>query len=222
MQAIGETIFSLTYLVLVIGAGRIMLQNHHGNATVKKIGLMAVLLGCGDAFHLLPRIYALWTTGFEANAVALGIGKFVTSITMTLFYVLLYYIWREYYKEKEQKGLTFTIWGLVLLRILLCLLPQNEWLAYNPPLWMGIVRNLPFALLGIIMIVLFVQQRGMRKADPFYQMPVAIFLSFACYVPVVLFSSTNALVGMLMIPKTMAYMWMVFMGWRFYITTSKH
>ena len=32
----------------------------------------------------------------DANAAALGFGKFVTSITMTVFYLLLYYIWRDY------------------------------------------------------------------------------------------------------------------------------
>ena len=37
---------------------------------VKKAGMMAALLGAGDAFHLIPRSYALWTTGLEANAAA--------------------------------------------------------------------------------------------------------------------------------------------------------
>ena len=64
-----------------------------GNSTlVKKSGLMAVLLGTGDSFHLVPRVYALWTDGLEANAAALGTGKFITSITMTVFYLILYYI----------------------------------------------------------------------------------------------------------------------------------
>lgn len=43
-------------------------------------GIMAIILGAGDAFHLIPRAYALLTTGLEANAVALGIGKLITSI----------------------------------------------------------------------------------------------------------------------------------------------
>ena len=67
---------------------------------------MAALLGAGDAFHLLPRSYALWTTGLEANAPALGFGKFVTSITMTIFYVILYYIWRERYQIRGKTELT--------------------------------------------------------------------------------------------------------------------
>ena len=43
---------------------------------------------------------AICTTGLENFTVALGIGKWITSVTMTLFYVLLYYVWRERYEIK--------------------------------------------------------------------------------------------------------------------------
>ena len=80
-QAIAETIFDIIYLSFALFAGLIMLTKGN-NPLVKKAGLMAALLGVGDSFHLVPRCYALWTTGLEANAAALGIGKFITSITM--------------------------------------------------------------------------------------------------------------------------------------------
>ncbi len=103
-QAIGETIFDALYLGFAITAGLIMLIK--GNQPlVKKFGLMAVLLGAGDSFHLVPRSYALWTAGLEANAAALGIGKLITSVTMTIFYLILFYIWRERYKIKDGKSL---------------------------------------------------------------------------------------------------------------------
>ncbi|RGI10728.1 hypothetical protein DXD06_13570 [Roseburia sp. TF10-5] len=37
-------------------------------------------------------------------------------------------------------------------------------------------------------------------------------ISFGCYLPVTLFSKTKPKVGLLMIPKTCAYMWMIAMG----------
>ncbi len=49
---------------------------------------MAVVLGAGDSFHLIPpRAIALCTTGLENYTVPLGIGKFITSITMTIFFI---------------------------------------------------------------------------------------------------------------------------------------
>ena len=47
----------------------------------------------------------------------------------------------------------------------------------------------------------------------FSWMWLAIGLSFAFYVPVVLWSHTIPMVGMLMIPKTCAYVWIVAMGY---------
>ena len=38
-------------------------------------------------------------------------------------------------------------------------------------------------------------------------------LSFGFYLPVVLFAEIVPVIGMLMIPKTLAYVWVVLMGW---------
>lgn len=214
-QAIGETVFDILYLGFALIAGLTMAVKGK-TRLVKKAGIMAVLLGSGDSFHLVPRSYALWTLGLEANAAALGIGKFITSITMTIFYVILYYIWREYFQVKDRNGLTKAIWGLAALRIGLCLLPQNQWLSYRQPLLFGILRNVPFALIGIIIIVIFAQEVKRIGDHVFRFMPLAVGLSFGFYLPVVLFSGTAPIVGVLMIPKTMGYVWIVLMGWKLY------
>lgn len=215
-QALVETIFDICYLVGVISVGIIMVRRSGGNSLVKKFGLMAILLGAGDSFHLVPRMVALWTTGLEANAAALGIGKLITSITMTIFYLILYYIWIERYQIKNHKPLTITMWVLTAARIALCALPQNDWLAYDQPLFYGILRNIPFAIMGILIIILFARENKRTKDPIFRFMPLAIALSFGFYIPVVLFGSTIPLLGMLMIPKTLAYVWIVVMGWRLY------
>lgn len=219
-QAIGETIFDVLYLGFAITAGLIMLIK--GNQPlVKKFGLMAVLLGAGDSFHLVPRSYALWTAGLEANAAALGIGKLITSVTMTIFYLILFYIWRERYKIKDGKKLTVTMWTLAVLRVALCMLPQNQWLAYRQPLLFGVLRNIPFAIIGVIIIVIFAREAKKAEDAIFRSIPLAVALSFGFYLPVVLFSGIVPIVGVLMIPKTMAYVWIIFMGWQLYRESQK-
>lgn len=220
-QALVETIFDVLYLTGVITAGIIMFTKGGANPLVKKFGLMAMLLGFGDSFHLVPRMYALWTTGLEANATALGIGKLITSVTMTIFYLILYYIWRERYSIQGRKSLTITMWVLTVVRIGLCMFPQNQWLSYQQPLLWGILRNIPFAIMGLLIIVLFAQEAKKANDTIFRHMPLAVLLSFGFYVPVVLFGSTIPLLGMLMIPKTLAYVWVVLMGWKLYKQTSQ-
>lgn len=213
MQAIFETLFDIFYLTSVILLGIKMIQNHANQKQYLLFGIMAVVLGCGDAFHLVPRAIALCTTGLASYTVYLGIGKLITSITMTIFYVLLYYVWMERY-HKKNRTLTISVWALALIRIVLCLFPQNLWTSSEPSLAWGIYRNIPFALLGLLIIVLFYKEAHACNDKPFKNLWFWIVVSFGCYIPVVLWANTIPLVGMLMIPKTCAYLWMVWLGYQ--------
>lgn len=212
MQAIFETLFDIVYLVTVITLGIQMIRGSRGRKQYLLYGVMAVTLGCGDAFHLVPRAVALCTTGLENYTAALGIGKLITSITMTLFYVLLYYVWRSRYQVNGQNGTTVAVWVLALTRILLCLMPQNAWTSAEPPLSWGVFRNIPFMILGALIVVLFFRSARETQDTPFCHLWLTVVLSFACYIPVVLFADTIPVVGMLMIPKTCAYVWTVLIG----------
>ncbi|MGE9940673.1 hypothetical protein ACQRBH_03760 [Bariatricus sp. SGI.161] len=214
MQAIFETLFDIVYLVSVITLGVLMIRGSQGRRQYFLYGMMAVVLGCGDAFHLVPRAIALCTTGLENYTAALGVGKLITSITMTLFYVLLYYVWRLRYQVNDKKELTMIVWILALLRIVLCLMPQNAWMSAEAPLSWGIYRNIPFTILGVLIVVLFYRSAKAEQDKPFRFLWLAVVISFACYIPVVLFADTVPPVGMLMIPKTCAYVWGVLIGYK--------
>lgn len=213
MQAIIETLFDLVYLTTVVSLGIIMIKNAKGNQQYLLFGIMAVVLGLGDAFHLVPRMIALNTTGLEAYTVSLGIGKFITSITMTLFYIILYYVWRKRYNVEDMKATTLSIYALAAIRIFISLFPQNGWTDIDSPLSWAIYRNIPFALMGILIIYLFYSRTKAQNDTAFKYMSLTIVLSFAFYIPVVLWGDTFPLIGMLMIPKTCAYVWTVWIGY---------
>lgn len=213
MQAIMETGFDIIYLATVITLGILMIKGNRGNRQYLLFGIMAVTLGLGDSFHLVPRAIALCTTGLQDYTVALGIGKWITSITMTIFYVILYYVWRLRYHVEGKNELTIVMYILAALRIALCMFPQNAWTSANAPLSWGIYRNIPFALMGLMVIILFYQSSRQKQDKAFYNMWLTIVLSFAFYIPVVLFADTIPMVGMLMIPKTCAYVWTVWLGY---------
>lgn len=221
MQAFFETVFDAVYLFTVITIGIRMMKKSGGQRQYYLFGVMAVVLGAGDAFHLVPRAVALCTSGLDHYTTALGVGKFVTSVTMTVFYVLLYYVWRVRYNISNKKQLTAAVYILAGARILLCLFPQNGWVSKNPPLSWGIYRNFPFLLLGILIIFLFYRMARERQDRAFRWMWLTIVLSFGFYIPVVLFADTLPVIGMLMIPKTCAYVWTVCIGYRAMSETVK-
>ena len=213
MQAIVETLFDSVYLISIITLGIMMIRGSGGNRQFRLFGCMAVVLGAGDSFHLVPRALALCTTGLENYTVSLGIGKWITSVKMTILYVLLYYVWRQRYKINGQGGLTAAVYSLAGLRIVLCMMPQNQWISVGAPLSWGIYRNIPFALLGLVVIVLFYRSAKEHRDKAFRWMWLTIVLSFGFYIPVVLWADAIPMIGMLMIPKTCAYVWTVLIGY---------
>ena len=200
----GESTFDVLYLLFAIISGVVILRRAR-NKTEKQMGLAALILGCGDAFHLVPRVLNYFA---EADfTAALGIGKLITSITMTVFYALLYYIWTGCYREKENRSVTALVWGLTLARVILGLFPQNGWLENSSDMTWGIIRNVPFVILGAVVCWLY--RRNKEKDRTFGLVWLYILLSFLFYVPVAVAAGMVPMLGMLMLPKTICYVLLI-------------
>lgn len=213
MQAIIETLFDSIYLTGVMILGLLMIKKSNGNKQYLLFGIMAIVLGLGDSFHLVPRALALCTTGLQDYTFALGIGKFITSIRMTIFYIILYYVWRLRYQIQGKNNITIAVYVLAIIRIALCLFPQNAWTSAASSLSWGIYRNIPFTIMGFIIIYLFYNSAKENHDKDFQYMWLTIVISFGFYLPVVLFADIVPMIGMLMIPKTCAYIWTVYIGY---------
>jgi len=51
MQAVAETLFDAIYLITVITIGTTMIVRNNGNKQYRLFGIMAVVLGAGDAHY---------------------------------------------------------------------------------------------------------------------------------------------------------------------------
>jgi len=206
-----EVIFDITYLVGVIFLSSIIIRNGKSkkDTSIILFGLMGLLLGFGDAFHLVPRILAHLTTGMEDYAVYLGVGKLITGITMTVFYYLIYQVFSKR-TNHSSKIYHIVILLLIVLRFILLALPGNEWTLNSNNLTYGIIRNIPFALLGVLIVYLFIKS----KISPFNKMGLWIIVSFICYSIVVIGSGFIPALGAFMMPKTIAYFIIIYLGYK--------
>lgn len=204
-----EVIFDILYLFTSMMIGIVLIISASGNTIRIIAGLMAIVLSGGDAFHLIPRILVIITGREETYQRMLGRGKQITSITMTLFYILLWHIGISVYRIDNLVILTYTLYLLAIIRIFLCFLPQNKWLDRYPPVLWGIYRNIPFLLIGMLVGGMFFMNRSIPSS--FGLAWFAICLSFIFYIPVVLWANSNPKIGMLMLPKTLAYVWLLVM-----------
>ena len=209
---IAESVFCIAYLVFDLVAAVVFLAVAEGRQSLMLFGVLILVLGGGDAFHLVPRVIRTFWGEWPRAEWWLGLGLQVSSITMTIFYVLLFSIWKALFPSVEYPSvLPLLIWFSAAIRIILCLFPQNNWYHAEWNLTWSVYRNLPFAVTGVCLAVLFLLS-GNAGGYGLWKMSIAIAVSFACYFPVTLLAKKKPAVGMLMIPKTMAYIWMVCIG----------
>ena len=219
---IGESVFCIGYLVFDLVAGILFLANGSDRFFLL-YGIMTLLLGFGDDFHLVPRVIKHMKGESGRVRWWMDFGLAVTSVTMTVFYILLLYIWKwqnvsesslmtgKFVSNQSISSLvavfTGIIWSMAVARIAICLLPQNDWFG-NGNKKMSVCRNTIFSIMGIVEIVLFLIMGGSYGIT----MAVCIFLSFLFYIPVTLFAKENPKIGMLMMPKTVMYIIMISLG----------
>ena len=209
MPQIGEAVFCILYLIFGYIASIAMIIHANDSSLNLTLGVLTLVLAGGDSFHLVPRIINAFKDKYEAYEFYAGLGLMVSSITMTIFYILLYHAC-ELIAALKNPGLNSNLFSLMYyvliifaaIRIALCLFPQNNWFHKEGNQKWGIIRNIPFIIVGIIAVY------GCFVANQI-GMGIAVIVSFACYLPVVFFAKKKPMIGMLMIPKTIAYMYII-------------
>lgn len=225
-----EAVFDISYLVFDLIAAIIFFIWANGRVLFDLYGILTLVLCIGDAFHLVPRVVRTLQGTNPQIKRYLGRGLQISSITMTVFYILLMYIWKETFPQFSLvPAIVYAVWISATIRIIICLLPQNDWTGDNSQkssaqqasdtkqasdtlrLRMSIMRNAVFVVTGLCVMWLYASS-GAANGLEMQRMVWAIAISFACYLPVTVLSRRYPLVGMLMIPKTCAYIWMIVMG----------
>lgn len=224
MRMWAEIVFNVAYLLVVWGLVALMAFRQpevaESNRRAARLWIWAfALLALGDSGHVGFRVlaYALGRLdvrlplfGFSVGPV--GIGALSTSITVTLFYVLGLELWRERFK-RTYGWFEYALLGAALLRLILMALPFNDWNGSVPPQPWSTIRNLPLTLQGLGLAYLILREARPANDRTFAWIGISILVSYACYIPVILFVQQSPAIGMLMIPKTLAYVAIAFLAY---------
>ena len=115
----------------------------------------------------------------------------------------------EIWRVRADKERGFIWWFLILagfLRLVIMMSSGNEWGAANTPFNWSLARNIPLVIQGIGVAILLLVH-GIKNEDKFSRnVSIFIFISYAFYMPVILFVRHIPMLGMLMMPKTLAYL----------------
>lgn len=173
-----------------------------------------LFLALGDTGHVGFRVWAYAIGGLESKVTIgglqiplVGVGALCTAYTVTIMYMLVVEAWRLRFNKKISP-LYILIQSAAVARLVIMLLPQNEWSLVIPPYNWSMYRNIPLTFVGIAIAILMLIDARKNKDKTFRNFAYFIFASFFFYLPVILFVQVAPWVGMLMVPKTIAYIMM--------------
>ncbi len=223
-----EVLFNVTYLAVIWSLVAMMIRRlpavrdqmagpdrpiGRDRAVAIRLIWAFALLALGDTGHVGFRVVAYALGGLEAHPLLVGLGALSTAYTVTLFYMVMVDVWRL----RFNRALGWFGWLLLaagVVRLIVMVFPQNQWDRVVPPYEWGLFRNTFLVVQGLGVMALILRD-AIRKGDGMFTwIGAMIGVSYAFYAPVILWVATVPMLGMLMIPKTCAYVAIAVIAYR--------
>ena len=216
-----EILFNIAYLITIwFIVGKMIWRFDKvsiGEISVaKRLMIGFALLALGDTGHVGFRVWAYAIGGLESKlsigsikVPLVGLGAICTAYTVTILYMLIVDTWRVRFGKKIN-AVYILLQAAAALRLIIMLSPQNQWTSVVPPLDWSMYRNMPLTFVGLAIAILLLIDANKSKDKTFRNFAYFIFASFFFYLPVILFIQVAPMIGMLMIPKTLAYILMAY------------
>lgn len=225
MQVVMESAFNVAYLVVIWTLVVLMSQRMKQVAPEQRrvaelVRLAFLLLAFGDTGHVGFRVVAFISGGLETRISLFGapmnlagLGSLTTGVTVTLFYMVMVYVWLVRFERHDN------LWSILLIlagvvRLFILALPQNDWNTPISPYPMGLYRNIPLMIQGWGLLILILRDAYRRSDATFQWIGWSMVASYLFYTPVILWVHRVPALGMLMIPKTVAYLVIAFIAYR--------
>ncbi len=220
-----ETSFNIFYLIFIsilVLAMYVRLPNVNprNKGTALCILWAFLFLALGDLGHVGARVVAFSMGGLDAKITLLGssimiapIGSIMTAWTFTLFYVCMVLMWKARFNKKFEIA-AFIVFLLAIIRSILMLLPGNTWDGEQQEDFSFMIRNIPLVMMQIGTVYLIIRDAIATDDTVLKWIGGMIIISLVCYAPVVFLLTYYPLIGMLMIPKTIAYMAIALISFR--------
>jgi hypothetical protein len=213
-----EVIFNVCYLAVVWTIVFWMAKRQNqvradNRQLARRVLLAFALLALGDTGHVGLRVVAFARGGLAANPGLVGAGAFATAFTVTLFYMLMVDAWRLRF-QKPLGGVGWFLLAIGLVRLIVLLFPQNQWGQVVAPYNWSLLRNSFLVIQGMGVMGLILRAASQASDRAFTWIGIMIALSYLFYAPVILWVQWVPILGMLMIPKTCAYLGVAFIAYR--------
>ncbi len=208
MHAAIKSSFYIIFLVLALIVGIKMLINSKGNILAMIFGLTILILGVGEGFHIVPRILEIFSSDIGTYGPMMETGRFISSISIIFVYLLLFDFWRVYYRVTNIKKAKMTFMVFAVAGVVLSVILKD-----STDTLLIVLRNIPLMFIGYFVILNFKKQAALAPEKGFKFLWLALLLSLVFTVAFELLSTDIEFLVILMMPKTLMFIWIVVMGY---------
>ncbi len=174
MQILIESLLSISFIAIILYIGYVIYSSDF-RSDYLYIAYSAFAIAISYSIYLIPRLLGMLINSNNMKAL-LGYTLMFKEIIITLFllYLLNFLCTRYSFKRKT---LNNTMYGLAALRIVLLLLPYNNWATTRSVLFTTL-SVLPFLFSGTLLVLLY-RQKSIKYRDEslsFFWVVIALFV----------------------------------------------
>lgn len=206
MHSVIKSSFYIIFILFSLGVGTHLLLSSKGNRLKKILGFMLVFLGIGEGFHIVPRLLEIFSSEINKYQSLIETGRFISSITILLFYLILYKFWSMFYEKEISKNRMYIVLLIAVIGVVLSIIFKD-----NTDYLTVTLRNMPLLALGLVVIIKFKKESLFKAGKSFKYLWLALLLSLVFTISFELLSTNFELFIILMMPKSLMFIWVVYM-----------
>ena len=206
MHSVIKSSFYIIFILSSIAVGSQLLLSSKDNRLKKIIGFMLLFLGIGEGFHIVPRLLEIFTSEINKYQSMIETGRFISSIAILFFYLILYWFRSGFYKKEISKNRTYIVLFIGIIGVVLSIIFKD-----NTEYFLVALRNIPLLALGLVVITEFKKESLVEAGKPFKYLWLALLLSLVFTISFELLSTNFDLFIILMMPKSLMFIWIVYM-----------
>ena len=208
MHSVIKSMFYIAFIIISLYVGTTMFTKSNGEKSIKLFGFMVLFLGIGESFHIVPRVLDIFSFDIENIQQYIDTGRFIASISIILVYLILIWLWKVYYEVNTTKNFNIILYLLAIGGVILSLV-----LMKTDNSLLILLRNIPTLIIGFIIILSYKKLAVESNKQVFKHLWIAVLLGLVFTLGFELLSPEYSLFIILMMPKTLVYIWLVLMGY---------
>ncbi len=157
MQALFEVLLSLFFLIFM-GYISYIIANNSKNFVFKIYALLAAIMGFAPGMYLLIHGIIIWIESSYIPNTFSGIFLLLIELSMSAVLFGIFTIVIQRY-DIDRQSLINSMYGIMVFRIVLILLPQNNWFKIEQSISLATVELIAF-IAGVIITSMLVSQKS--------------------------------------------------------------